>query len=63
MRVVEMRGEPFRADQRLGPGIGHRLLREGDIDAAVLPALVLDLGDRHRADLGGVAECVPPALQ
>src|ERR1044071_6047784 len=32
------------------------LLREGDIDAAILPALVLDLADHHPADLGGVAD-------
>jgi hypothetical protein len=33
--------------------------REGDVDAAVLPALVLDLADHDRADLGGVADGFP----
>src|SRR5947208_16171053 len=39
-----------------GRAKGMALLREGDIDAAVLPALVLDLADRDRADLGGVPD-------
>src|SRR5712692_10154575 len=31
-------------------------LRERDVDAAVLASLVLDLAERHRADLGGIAD-------
>src|SRR5437016_3933402 len=33
-----------------------QLTRERDVDAAILPALVLDLADDHRPNLGGVAD-------
>jgi hypothetical protein len=38
------------------------LLREGDIDASILPALVLDLADHHPADLGGVSDMGSSAI-
>src|SRR4051812_36281888 len=46
-----------------GRAKGMALLREGDIDPAILPALVLDFADHHPADLGGVADMGSAALE
>src|SRR3546814_21058949 len=50
--IVEMGGEPVRAHQGLGLGIGHLSLSQGDVDPSVLSALVLDLPHDDHADLG-----------